>query len=314
MKTKIRISIICLCFLCKLQAQVFPTSDAIWSIKSDDVEFAGEIKKGGVWYYGLSGDTIIGDVSYNKLYLLNDTTLNIDSKDKYVGGFWQEEKKVWFRPSSDYFRYIEYYGNPPYTEETILYDFSKNAGDTIWHNFNTWTMKDSIAMSIITSIEIDEQERKIYHIESYEHYYDDFFELDRDRWIEGIGGMHGLWGFLSPKPTCICPEPYLACFKQGNEVKYMDARCNSCFPGATGILEKNTVPLEVIYENNSIRIQGEPFVFPCELKLFSSVGQLVLRKGLQSNKEIQVGQLKGIYLYQVQKNGEIMKTGKIIIN
>ena len=310
-------SIICVCFLFKMQAQVFPKSDAIWSIKSDDIVVGpgqGDIYKGGVWYYGLSGDTIIGDKSYNKLYLLNDTTLNIDSKDIYVGGFRQEGKKVWFRPSSNFFSLSDE-DDPPYPEETILYDFSKNVGDTIWHSFDTRTMKDSIAISVITSIDIDEQGHRIFHIESYEHYDSEFFPMESDTWIEGIGSIdHGLWWFLSPRPTCICPEPYLACFKQGNEVKYMDVRCNSCFPGATSILEKNIILLNVIYENNCIRIQGESSAFPCELKLFSLIGQPVLKKELQSNKEIiPVNHQKGIYLYRVQKNREIMKTGKLII-
>jgi len=301
-----------------MQAQVFPTSDAIWSMKSDDVEFVGEITKGGVWYYGLSGDTIIGDKSYNKLYLLNDTTLNIGSKDVYVGGFRQEEKKVWFRPSFPPF-YPLYEEDLPNPEEALLYDFSKNVGDTIWHNSSPgsyyWTMKDSISASIITSIDIDEQGRKTYHIEVYAYDHVDFFPMESDTWIEGIGSIdHGLWWFLSPRPTCICPELYLACFKQGNEVKYMNARCNSCFPGTTSVLRKSTILFDVIYENNCIRIQGESSIFPCELKLFSSIGQLVLEKRLESNKEIiPVNHQKGIYLYQVQKNGEIMKTGKLII-
>ena len=58
-------------------------------------------------------------------------------------------------------------------------------------------------------------------------------------------------------------------------------------------------------------MQGELSFFPCELKLFSSTGQLVLEKRLQSNKEIiPVNHQKGIYLYQVQKSKEVVKTGK----
>jgi hypothetical protein len=98
------------------------------------------------------------------------------------------------------------------------------------------------------------------------------------------------------------PESWV---KQGNEVKYVNnAYCHSCFCGSSvGISEKNNIPLEVICENNGIRVQGEALVFPCELKLFSSTGQLILEKKLQSDKEkISVNQLKGAYLYQVQKN------------
>jgi hypothetical protein len=292
----------------------FPTSDAIWNIQLDRL-----------YFYGLSGDTLIEDKSYNKLYLLYDTDLNIDSRDKYVGGFRQEDKKVWFRPSRDFFYLL--YNDSPYPEETILYDFSKNVGDTIWHNSiifgSHWAMKDSTAASIITSIDMDEQNHKIYHVELYE-FYDGALSrisLRRESWIEGIGGIyHGLFWFLSMRPTCICPDYRLVCFKQGNEIKYTNnPDCNSCFecsvPGVD-ISEKNIISLEIVYENNNIRVKGgDPSVFPYELKLFSPIGQLILEKKLQSDKEeIPVNQLKGVYLYQVYKNNKTVKTGKIRIN
>jgi|GEM_PF-4790822 len=315
MKTKIHFITVFLLFGIYMgvhSQDVFPTSDAIWNIQLDRPSF-----------YGLSGDTIIEGKSYNKLYLLNDTTLNIDSKDEYVGGFRQEDKKVWFRPGWDFFRLS--YNNSPYPEETILYDFSKNVGDTIWHNLlylGSGYMADSIAASIITSINIDEQNRKIYHVNVYgtrdgvlsPPYY------RKERWIEGIGGIYqGLFWFLSMLPTCVCPDYRLVCFKQDNEVKYTNnPDCNSCFecsvPGVD-ISEKNIVPLEIVYEDNNIQVKGDPSVFPCELRLFSPMGQLILEKKLQSDKEeIPVNQLDGIYLYQVHKGKEIVKTGKIRIN
>ena len=312
MKPKFILSVVLICSLFKAQAQVFPESDAIWSIQKDYLKGEELINK--VQHYGLSGDTIINGITYNKLYLLNDTTLNISSEDEYLGGFRQEGKQVWFQPSSSLLYPL--YDDLPYSEETLLYDFSKNVGDTIWHNAvafsdSYWTMKDSITASVIRSIGIDEQDRKIYYTEEL------FYSGRRDRWIEGIGSVeYGLWGFMFPLPTCQCPAPHLNCFKQGNEVKYINnLKCNSCFcDTVANISNKNTVSLEVISENNCIRIKGESSVFPCELKLFSPIGQLVLEKLLQSNtEEIPINQLKGIYLYQVQKNREIMKTGKIII-
>ena len=315
MKTKTFVLIIFACSLFKAQALVFPTSDAIWNIQRDEEKF----------YYGLSGDTIISGIVYNKLYLLNDTTLNIDLNDEYIGGFRQEGKKVWFRPSFPPFYplYDDDLHRPSYPDETLLYDFSKNVGDTIWHNAIPtegyyWTVKDSITASIITAIEVDEQERKIYHIEVCAHDNAQLFPMKTDSWIEGIGSVnYGLWWFLTPLPTCVCPEFHLVCFKQGDEVKYINKDyCTSCFcnPLEQSVLEKNITPFEVLHENNSIRIKGVPSIFPCELKLFSPMGQLIIEKTLQSDQEkILVNQLKDTYLYQVRKNGKIMKAGKIII-
>ena len=291
------------------QAQVFPESDAIWNIQIDGKEY----------YYGLSGDTIINDTDYNKLYLLNDTTLIIDSADEYLGGFRQEEKTVWFRPSFPPFYPL--YDYTPYPEETVLYDFSKNTGDTIWHNvipdLYYWTMKDSISASIITSIDMDEWGRKIYHTSQYLILQEEeFIPIGRyDRWAEGIGSInYGLFWFLSQITVGGFPQFHLACFKQGNEVKYMDnAKCNSCFCwSSAGISEKNRIPLAVVYENNSIRIKGEAPVFPCDFRLFSPTGQLILEQRLQSDEIIPFNQ-KGIWLYQVQKNEEVVRTGKIMI-
>ncbi|MDR1652974.1 MAG: T9SS type A sorting domain-containing protein [Prevotellaceae bacterium] len=296
---------------------VFPTSDAIWNIQRDDIVIDGvRVFEGSALYYGLSGDTIVGDKAYNKLYLLNDTVLNINSADRYVGGLRQEGKKVWFRPSPDFFTVSEE-GSSPYPKETILYDFSKNAGDTIWHNgFGQvyWTMQDSVYASVITSIETDEQMRKIYHIQAYAHDNGEFSPGQTDSWIEGIGSIKGeLWWFLSPLVPCICSDPYLACFKQGGEVKYLNDLCNSCFPVEAGVLESRTVPLYLTYNNNNIRVQGESAVFPCELKLFSLTGQLILETRLQSSAEqIPVNLLKGIWIYQVQKNRKVIQTGKLI--
>ena len=293
---------------------VFPESDAIWNISADWKNY----------HYGLSGDTIFEDKTYNKLYLLNDTTLNIDSEDVYVGGFRQEEKKVWFRPylPDDYIDY----DNPNYPRETLLYDFSKNVGDTIWHNIIPhlhlyyWTMGDSITASIIESIDIDDQGYKIYHSRQYGRHYDgELIWMGReDSWIEGIGSIsHGLFWFLSDMTLSGRSEFHLACFKQGDEIKYIDKDiCNSCFCGyESGILEQSNIPIDVVPENDCIRIKGEPSIFPCELKLFSPIGQLILEKRLLSDMErIPIDkETRGVYLYQVQKDKETISAGKIII-
>lgn len=294
-------------------ADVFPTTDAIWNIKIDGKEH----------YYGLSGDTVIDAISYNKLYLLNDTTLNLDSGDEYIGGFRQEGKKVWLLPYSDY--YINYdYPQYPNPKETLLYDFSKNMGDTIWHNISPniygWIVGDSISASIITSIDTDEQGRKIYHTQGNSRLSDgSLVRMGRDdSWMEGIGSIeHGLFWFLCPKTVGGFPVFQLACFKQGSEVKYRNnPECNCCFSwySPDNIPEINIFPVEAVYANDCIWIQSGSPVFPCELKLFSPAGQLIIAKTFWSDEEcMPVNQTKGVLLYQIQKDKEIIKTGKIMI-
>jgi len=326
MKTKI-LTILLLLFTLAVQAQVFPESNAIWSIQEDYLvgSFPEQELINNVRNYGLYGDTIINEITYNKLYLLNDTTISIDSRDEYLGGFRQEGKKVWFRPSfPPFYPLYDNRYDPPYPEETLLYDFSKNVGDTIWHNAisssSYWEMRDSITASIITSINVDEQGREKYHTCQYVYnaHHKEFMPLGNcDSWIEGIGSVkYGLFWFLTDLPTCPCPVSHLNCFKQGNEVKYINnLKCNLCFCSTlTGVSTENNISLEIIHENNNVWIKGESSIFPCDLKLFSPVGQLILERRLQSDTEkIPVNQLKGIYLYQIQKNKETVKTGKIII-
>jgi len=320
MKTRTLILIVFLCSLFRVQAQVFPESDAIWNIQEDYLVGHEQELINEVQHYGLFGDTIINGITYNKLYLLNDTILNITSADKYLGGFRQEEKKIWFRPSfPPFYPLYDYLSHP---EETLLYDFSKNVGDTIWHNIISgtyyWTVRDSASATIITSIDVDELGRKYYHTCQFEYnaHRKELGYLGRcDSWIDGIGSVeHGLFWFLSPISVGGFPKFHLACFKQGNEVKYMDNPYCSCFCNSSvGISEKNNILLEVVYGNNCIRVQAESPVFPCELRLFSLTGQLISEKILQSGKdEIPVNQ-KGVLLYQARKNGEVVKIGRIMI-
>lgn len=292
---------------------VFPTSDAIWNIQINGKEN----------YYGLSGDTIIADKFYNKLYLLNDTIISADSKDEYIGGFRQEGKMVWYRPAVSVLRYAD---DIP-AEETVLFDFSKSVGDTVWHNLlyqgRHLYMGENITASIIHDI-VDSEYGRIYKTSQYiNNSYDGIIDLHTmmgktDSWIEGIGNYGGLFWFLDYPSMAGGSSFKLACFKQGDEVKYIDNNtCNTCFckksEGGVGISDKIGVPLEVVSGNNNIQIRGESLIFPCELKLFSSTGQLVLEKILLSDKnEVPVRQ-KGICIYQIQKDGEIVKMGKIII-
>jgi hypothetical protein len=315
MKTKFLLLLFAIVSANVFSQSVFPESDAIWTIQKDNREY----------YYGLSGDTIINDTTYNKLYLLNDTTLNIDMEDMYMGGFRQQEQKVWFRPVC-----MIYTEGEESDDEVLLYDFSKNIGDTIWNvgyiyggygSGDPCIYKSSRAsiISVIENVFYDD-DKKGYFVSLY-RYADGWAhptDLESTVIIEGIGDIEkGLFMFLHYPPMSEITRFKLACFKQGNEVKYVDnSKCNTCFCYSTaGISELKTAPIDVFYKNKAIRIQGPSSVFPCQMDLFTPEGQVLFTKNTISGEyPIPVAEnLSGIYLYQLRKNKEIIKSGKVII-
>jgi hypothetical protein len=313
MKTKILLLLIGLCCANVIQSQeVFPTSDAIWNIKTS--------VGGWEFYYGLSGDTIINEKTYSKLYHLNDTTLNIGPEDSYKGGIRVEGKRVWFRPAS----FQLYSPDAEVSEEALLYDFSMNVGDTIWHDLflqGGIFLQKNITASIVENIINEENGIKRYvtalYVVLYHYNSDELVYIGTDTWIEGIGSIAGLFYFLSGAPHAGGTSLYLACFKQGNEVKYQDnLNCNSCFCYSTsGISENKSIPITVWQENDYIKITGNGFIYPCKLKLFDMIGQVRINKIIASDNDpgLITDKLKGIFLYQLLKDNEIIKTGKIMI-
>jgi len=106
----------------------FPDSNALWTIHyspRDDSEFRMQ-------YIALKfGDTLISGMRYHKLYRSADST--ITPKD-YLGGVREDSsKRVWFL--------FGYHGTAT-QNEMVLYDFSRNAGDTLqpsdFNGRNNW--------------------------------------------------------------------------------------------------------------------------------------------------------------------------------
>ena len=303
----ILVSIILVGLNLQMQPQnVFPTKDAIWNIQLSSIYGSRDYQ-----YYGLTGDTIINDTIYSKLYLLNDTTLIIDHNDVYIGGFRQEEGKVWFRP---------HFPNLQYPIETILYDFSKNVGDTIWHNlidYGEWFMNKNIAASVIYSI-IDDNGIRTYKTEQYlvDANNNLYHSFGLDSWMEGVGSVeNGLFFFLVNYPMSAFYFYKLACFKQDDKVIYLDnSQCNKCFCYQVGrINESNYKYFNIVCENNLIKIRGDAVIFPCIFRLFLPSGQLFLDKELKTNQEEIQFSKKGIWIYQIKKDKDIIQTGKLII-
>ncbi len=279
----------------------FPDSNAIWNVNTVDSEGipTGEI------LYGLKGDTLINDTLYHKLYILEDTTLEDLYSNDYLGGFRQDSQKVWFRP-----KYIN-------ITEFLLYDFSGQIDDTIWHNAGL-TLKYNLdhdfeggeSYSVIQDIFEDSGE-KIFIL------YSPRPPLEQDEWINGIGSKYGLFGSIIAFP--LSGNTYnLACFKQNDTVKYENnLKCDKCFcKGSTATDEKeNNTDGIVVFPNpadNSLSIRIDNPYNNISVELIDKKGSIIYYKESLENPIKVNYKLKDIYFLKLTiDNKKIIK--KVII-
>lgn len=124
-----------------------------------------------LYIYTISGDTIINQISYHKLWecdRFNNLLTNL-------GFLREEDKKIYYRVHISLCRFTE--------NEILLYDFTKQVGDTIKHvtqNGQTFTTTHIIA---IDTILIEGKYRKRYKVVQY------WSSSIPDSWVEGIGSI-----------------------------------------------------------------------------------------------------------------------------
>ena len=294
--------------------KVFPESDAIWNVQVTHwTGAATDIR----YIYGLSGDTIINNKKYNKLYLLNDTTLHIDHNDTYVGGIREENKQVWFQIHD----YDDGWGHQKRFEEYVLYDFSREEGDEFTRNnvllflgnygeLEVHTFDEEIVTKII---KMEETTQGKHFYVNYHPSYETFDAV----WMEGIGSTNGIvWDqFIFAMSDTRSLK--LACFKQGDEVIYLDNEFGGCFcerPSGDAIdfPESHSVLVFADKESASIKVVANKLQLSFEL--LNLQGQMLLQEKINSHPQSisYDGLPKGLYIYRITDNGKIIQTGKLI--
>jgi hypothetical protein len=307
MKKLLFILIILLPAFIKAQQYVpFPDSNAVWS------EYHQSSLSLGLHHYFFRNiltnkDTIINSKTYHQLfYSLVDTIYNTDTSITYNGGIREYNKQVFYLPKDSIHEYL-------------LYDFSKNIGDTIQydysiyaHQFYDWMPINPIIISDIDSIMIENGTyRKRFQLQHIADY-----------WIEGIGNTLGLLFPASAEPTDASVNT-LGCFKQNETIIYFDnyyGVFNSCFP-YTGITEETAI------NNNSLRIYPNPvtetsiikwnkdFQFST-LEIYNVIGKSVLKTNVSNLSSFAIdGNLykEGIYFIKLSDNNGNYFTSKVII-
>jgi hypothetical protein len=202
----------------------FPTSNAIWN----------ESIRGVYSIYGLLGESIYNDtVRYSNLYQFSDTILSEVNIIKGIAALRTDGQKVWTLASHG---------------DVLLYDFSVEVGDTVWHNgINQYgyITPCNNCYSVVHSTSMY-NDRKLINV--ILHVEDSAVDEIRT-WVEGVGCVFGLLMGIRYLPIMgqSIYDYDLHCFKHNDTVKYLiNFPCGKCFCQQIGGIENNEVDINLI--------------------------------------------------------------------
>ena len=123
----------------------------------------------------LDGDTLIGDVSYRKMY-----ARIIASGERYYDSAWREDAKKVYKIGRGE------------TEPELLFNFDMAPGE-----MSEIAIENRTYFSYVDTIAVN---GSLY----LRHHFTDDLRGMTGYYVEGIGGVDGLWPFALMMPTCIC--------------------------------------------------------------------------------------------------------------
>ena len=278
----------------------FPTENVNWNVfytgTCDDAPPVPTLLR-----YTIHGDTTINEIQYLKLCLETGDTIN--PKVRTIGGLRERDKKIYYRGET-----ILGSGND---EEYLLYDFTKQIGDTIKHA--SYGGFYSVILNI-DSVEIGDSYRKRYLVDNHWLY------QNPDYIIEGIGSVaNGLLGHISDITTCGTHYWEHICFRENGIVKYINPSFEDCFPSNL-LSEVTPLYYEKAFEifpnpfHNEIQIENKLNHQDLTFKLIDINGKTLIEKNINNNKiTLDLNINSGLYnALIVDKNGMILMTKKVI--
>lgn len=272
----------------------FPVSNAIWHQSFGTGE--NSLDTSYYFSYGLIGDTVINTMQYSKVYRFQDSLP--DANAEYFGCLREDSSKRVFYIGWDFWK-MHYQ-----SQEIQLYDFSKALGDSI--SYGIWGKKP---ITMADSILIDAQYRKR-------------FVVLWDTIVEGIGCLNNLLSPITDIPTKMATKWDLVCFRQNEEVLYLNPDYPTCFPSADGIADSDQAT------NDDIRIYPQPLLSISyidfseaktpfhSLTIYNMFGQLVYHTDIKDNERIPLSRADfspGLHLYKLENANGRSVSGKIMI-
>jgi hypothetical protein len=278
----------------------FPTENATWNICLLDgcsYPSTDTIQR----RYGLHGDTTINNINYNRLCIERGDTANPEIEP--IGGLREKNKKIYY--------YGKDFLGTPLNEEILLYDFTKEIGDTIFHDSFFGFISVVLA---IDSVNINGNFRRRYKVNNHWYYH------NPDYIIEGIGSvLNGLLGNVTGILECGPHYWEHICFRQNGRVIYLNPAYDQCFPEnlMMGVRNISNDPNLQLYPNpvaGELNIHNNSDQEVLYVKIIDINGRTVLVKEIDKEyNKIDLPISTGIYHAAVtDKKGKILLTQKII--
>jgi len=272
------------------QLDHFPTSadKPFWVYYSS----GGYLTTPELYFYGMIGDTVIGENTYSKVYSSDtDTIFNeVSSATKYIGAMRAIDNKVFMVYSDNY-------------EEFLLYDFAVNENESFEYS-NCGYGICTLEVKSIETIDICSYLHKKISITADNG-------IGHGWWIENIGGYNGLDISLAFDTDNNPPATQLVCFKYNNNNYYpnSDGSCLSKYLVKTTINDVSSISCFSITPNpvhSTLYLtlpQGEHTI-----AIYNAAGSPVLKQqAAEPQAQIGVNGLPaGVYFVQVD-GGEMLK-------
>lgn len=276
--------------ICALQLKAqddytpFDLQNSIW--EEDYYELASFRQQ---YNYLMDGDTIINEVTYQKIRQVGRYSLNYDQTptfwediDNYAGAIRENDQKQVF------------WVDPGGSEEVLMYDFNLTVGDTIAGHFFS-----ALKVVGLDTIESCGQFRKRYELEPVEGPL-----LQPLYWTEGVGSNQGLFHRYEYFES----GAYSLCFS--------DSSCSPCalVVSTQSLHPPNSQNLIQVFPNpvgTNLSIEVLNPLENLQLQVTDLLGRVVDRRNLsgQINWEFAVNWAPGIYLLYVvgEKSEEVVR-------
>lgn len=305
MKQYLLLSLIALLLTFNLKGQEyvpFPTENCRWNVFYAGTCSEEEPPDTLLLRYTLHGDTTINEISYRKLCLESGDTAS--PKITPIGGIREADKKI-------YYCGLTIVGGS-FSEEYLLYDFTKQVGDTIKHDaYSYWY---SVVLEV-GSVQVNGVSRKMYKVDNH------WYSHRIDTIIEGIGSVkNGLLGHISDIPTCGTHYWEHICFCENGTPVYINPAYDACYPARffSGIADEmvNEADVTVFPNpfNGSFRVENRSQSTMLNLLLTDLEGRVLLQRpleGITNNVECSLD--AGVYIVQITtRNGKRVSTQMLV--
>ncbi len=295
-------------------------SDKIWDVFSD-IDALGDPNLFSTDSIHFISDTIIDSKLYKKIS-------DYYKKHNYYTGWTYNHYFYYIREDSAKKVFIR-----SDTTDYLLYNFALDTGDFFYTYLDRTDTNNCIKnvwkVSTVDSVLIGSEYRRRITLVCLQNIFpqgDTTTSFGEDYWIEGIGSTWGFLDYLSPG-TIGGANDQLSCYFEDGELLYngniyynMQLITQTYFTGDcittitnTSILDNNT--LSVQFKNGILQINtsdNESYM----LEIYNYLGQIMLNKSINGSTEVLLNNKisDGVYLFRVNKNNQIVKSGKFCFN